>query len=186
MPLLSGLKKITMSIIIETNRLLLRELLPSDEEGMFLLDSNPNVHEFLGQNPVVSLDESVAYITNIRKQYIENGIGRYAVILKETNTFIGWCGIKFITEPENGHVNFYELGYRFIEEYWGKGYGYESAKAWLDYGFNTINIKTMYASANIKNEGSRRILEKLGMQPQNEFLWNGIPCIWYELNNKLL
>lgn len=173
-----------MCIVIETERLLLRELLPSDEEGMFLLDSNPNVHEFLGQNPVVSLDESREYIATIRKQYIKNGIGRYAVILKETAVFIGWCGIKFITEPENGHVNFHELGYRFIEDYWGKGYGYESAKAWLDYGFNTMNIKTMYASANIQNSGSRNILEKIGMHPKNEFEWNSIPCLWYEIDKK--
>ena len=173
-----------MSIIIETDRLLLRALLPSDKEGMFLLDSNPNVHEFLGQRPVVSIEESQEYIASIQQQYIENGIGRYAVILKDTNQFIGWCGIKFITEPENGHVNFHELGYRFIEDYWGKGYGYESAKAWLDYGFNSMNIKTIYASAHIENKGSRHILEKLGMRAVNEFDWNGISCIWYELENK--
>ena len=173
-----------MSIIIETDSLLLRALLPSDKEGMFLLDSNPNVHEFLGQRPVVSIEESQEYIASIQQQYIENGIGRYAVILKDTNQFIGWCGIKFIAERQNNHVNFYELGYRFIEDYWRKGYGYESAKAWLDYGFNNLNIKTMYASAHIDNKGSRHILEKLGMQTKNEFNWNGIPCIWYELKNK--
>ena len=175
-----------MNIIIETERLLLREILPSDDKGMFRLDSNPNVHKFLGNNPVNSIEESRKYITNIRNQYLENGIGRYAVILKETNDFIGWCGIKYITEPENGYINLYELGYRFIEEYWGKGYGYESAKAWLEYGFKTMKIQTMYASANTKNSGSRKILEKTGMLQKNEFIWNGIPSIWYELENKVL
>jgi [ribosomal protein S5]-alanine N-acetyltransferase len=175
-----------MNIIIETERLLLREILPSDDKGMFRLDSNPNVHKFLGNNPVKSIEESRKLITNIRNQYLENGIGRYAVILKETNDFIGWCGIKYITEPENGYINFYELGYRFIEEYWGKGYGYESAKAWLEYGFKTMKIQTMYASANTKNSGSRKILEKIGMLQKNEFIWNGIPSIWYELENKVL
>ncbi len=173
-----------MSIIIETERLLLREILDTDLEGMFTLDNNPNVHHYLGKNPILTIDKSQDYINNIRKQYLENGIGRYAVILKETNQFIGWCGIKYITEPENGHVNFYEIGYRFIEAFWGKGFGYESAKAWLDYGFNTMNIKTIYASAHVDNKGSRHILEKLGMQTKNEFEWNKIPCIWFELENK--
>jgi RimJ/RimL family protein N-acetyltransferase len=172
-----------MSIIIETERLLLREILDTDLEGMFALDNNPNVHHYLGKNPILTIDKSQDYINNIRKQYLENGIGRYAVILKETNQFIGWCGIKYITERENGHVNFYEIGYRFIEAFWGKGYGFESAKAWLDYGFNSMKIKTIYASAHIDNKGSRHILEKLGMQTKNEFEWNKIPCIWYELNN---
>lgn len=173
-----------MNITIETERLILRELLPIDDEGMYRLDSNPNVHKFLGNQPIVSIEESRQYIDYIRNQYLENGIGRYAVILKETNEFIGWSGIKYITEHENGHVNFYEIGYRFIEEYWKKGYGYESAKAWLDYGFNTMKIQTMYASANIENSGSRKILEKIGMQQKNEYNWNGIPCVWYELENK--
>lgn len=173
-----------MNIIIETERLILRELLPSDDGGMFHLDSNPNVHKFLGNNPVVSIEESRKYIANIRNQYLENGIGRYAVILKETNEFIGWCGIKYITEPENGYVNFYEIGYRFIEEYWGKGYGYEAAKAWLDYGFETMKIQKIFASANIENNSSRKILEKIGMYQKNKYNWNGISCIWYELENK--
>jgi len=173
-----------MNIIIETERLLLRQLLPSDDEGMYRLDSNPNVHIFLGNQPVFSIEESRQYIHNIRNQYLENGIGRYAIIIKETNEFIGWSGIKYITEQENGHINFYEIGYRLIEEYWGKGYGYESAKAWLDYAFKTMKIQTIYASANIKNTSSRKILEKIGMEQKNEYNWKGIPCIWYQLENK--
>ncbi|RVT75260.1 N-acetyltransferase [Flavobacterium sufflavum] len=152
-----------MNTTIETERLILRELLPTDDEGMYRLDSNPNVHKFLGNQPIISIEESRQYIDYIRNQYVKNGIGRYAVILKETNEFIGWSGIKYITERENGHINFYEIGYRFIEEHWGKGYGYESAKAWLDYGFKTMKIQTIYASANIENLGSRKILEKIGM-----------------------
>ncbi|MFA9189291.1 GNAT family N-acetyltransferase [Flavobacterium magnesitis] len=174
-----------MNITIETERLILRELLPIDDEGMYRLDSNPNVHKFLGNQPIISIEESRQYIDYIRNQYLENGIGRYAVILKETNEFIGWSGIKYITEHENGHINFYEIGYRFIEEYWGKGYGYESAKAWLDYGFKTMKIQIIYAFANIENCGSHKILEKIGMQQKNEFNSNGIPCIWYELENKI-
>lgn len=175
-----------MSIILQTERLLLREILDTDLEGMFALDNNPNVHRYLGKNPILTIDKSQEYINNIRGQYVTHGIGRYAVILKETNQFIGWCGIKYITEPENGHVNFHEIGYRFIEDYWGKGYGYESAKAWLDYGFNTMNIKTIYASAHIDNKGSRHILENLGMQAKNEFECNTLPCIWFELENKTI
>jgi hypothetical protein len=64
-------------------------------------------------------------------QYIQNAIGRYAVILKETNEFIGWAGLKFITEPENDHLNFYEMGIDY-EKSFGKGYGYEAA--WLHHG----------------------------------------------------
>ena len=171
-----------MNTIIETERLILRELLPSDAKSMFLLDSNPNVHKHLGNNPVKSIEECRNYIENIRNQYIQNGTGRFAVVLKETNEVIGWAGIKYITEPENNHVNFYDLGYRLQENHWGKGYGFEVAKAWLDFGFNKMNITKMYASTHIENMGSRRILEKIGMKLVSEFDWDGIPCVWFELD----
>ncbi|HEY4617995.1 MAG TPA: GNAT family N-acetyltransferase, partial [Flavobacterium sp.] len=166
---------------IETERLILRKLTPSDAEAMFALDSNPNVHQYLGNKPVASLEESVQQIENIQIQYIQNGIGRFAVILKETNEFIGWAGLKFITEPINGYLNFYDIGYRFIEDHWGKGYGYEAAKAWLDYGFNQLNIQKICASADIENKGSIKILKKIGLQEISEFDDQGIPSVWLEL-----
>lgn len=172
-----------MNILLETDRLILRPLELSDAEGMFLLDSNPNVHLYLGNRPVKSIEESIGYIENIQNQYRKNGIGRFAVILKESDEFIGWCGIKFITEEENNHTNFYEIGYRFREEFWGKGFAYESAKAWYDYAFNELKVGILYASVHIDNLGSRRVLEKIGLQLKNEFMWNNeIPCVWYASN----
>jgi ribosomal-protein-alanine N-acetyltransferase len=168
---------------IETERLILRELIPSDYEAIFLLDSNPNVHQYLGNNPVVSINESKKYIENIRNQYIQHGIGRYAVLIKETNEFIGWAGIKYNTERENGQVNFYDIGYRLIESSWGKGYGCEAAKAWLDYGFNEMNIPKIIGTVSKDNIASRKILEKIGLQIRSEYYWNEIPCFWLELEN---
>jgi RimJ/RimL family protein N-acetyltransferase len=166
---------------IETERLILRKLIPSDDEAMFLLDSNPNVHRYLGNKPVTSIEESREYINNILIQYIQNGVGRFAVILKETNEFIGWAGLKFITEPVNERLNFYDIGYRFIEDYWGNGYGQEAAKAWLAYGFKQLKIQKICAYADVENKESRKILEKIGLQPISEFDDEGTACIWLEL-----
>lgn len=168
---------------IETERLLLRPLELRDADGMFLLDSNPKVHLYLGNNPVKTIAESIGYIKNIQEQYKTNGIGRFAVIDKESGEFLGWSGIKFITEEENNHINFYEIGYRFREEFWEKGYAYEAAKAWYDYAFNQLKVDILYASAHIDNIGSRKILEKIGLNLKNEFIWNEkIPCVWYASN----
>jgi ribosomal-protein-alanine N-acetyltransferase len=166
---------------IETERLILRKLIPSDYEAIFILDSNLNVHKYLGGNPIVSIEESRQYIENIRVQYIQNGVGRFAVILKETDEFIGWAGLKFNKEPVNESLNFYDIGYRFIENYWGKGYGSEAAKAWLAYGFNQLNIQKICAYADIENKQSIKILKKIGLQPVSEFDDDGIPSIWLEL-----
>ncbi|MFV5691287.1 GNAT family N-acetyltransferase [Flavobacterium sp. LT1R49] len=168
---------------IETERLILRELLPTDDIGMFELDSNPEVHKYLGNKPVTHIDESRAYIENIRLQYLDNGIGRWAVILKETNEFIGWSGLKLNKDLVNNHENFYEIGYRFIQKHWGKGFGTESSIAFMEYGFNEMKIDTIYAYADSGNSGSKNILEKIGMQYVNSFVYDGEDEVWYEMKN---
>lgn len=168
---------------IETDRLLLRELLFSDVDGLFELESNPNVHLFVGNKPVTHIDECRAYIEFIHQQYKDFGTGRWAVILKETNEFIGWSGIKFITNEINNHKDFYEIGYRFIEKHWGKGYATEAGKAFIDYAFNEMKVDALYAYADAGNENSRKILEKLGLRYVNSFEYEGELEVWYELKN---
>ena len=173
-----------MKAPIETARLILRELLPSDEAGMFELDSNPNVHTYLGNNPVTDISRTREIIASVRQQYCDNGIGRWAVILKETNEFIGWCGLK-LERNINGHGQFYDLGYRFIERFWGKGYGYESAKAFVDYGFNEMKLDTICAMCVKGNKGSQRIMEKCGLHFVNDFIeHDGLECSWYEIKKQ--
>ena len=172
-----------MKTSIETKRLLLRELLPSDDVGMFELDSNPEVLKYLGNKPLTDITQSQEIIANIRKQYIENGTGRWAVILKETGEFIGWSGLK-VEKNLNGHERFYDLGYRFIPKHWGKGYGYESAQAFVDFGFNELQYDKICATFEHGNDGSKRIIEKCGLHYVNDFIdHDGIPCSWYEIEN---
>ena len=74
-----------MKIFAETDRLILREILPTDIDGMYELDSDPEVHRYLGNQPVTNKDQVVEVINFIRQQYIDNGIGRWAIIDKKTN-----------------------------------------------------------------------------------------------------
>lgn len=153
-----------MNLILETERLLLRPLELSDAEAMFEMDKNPEVHKYLWQNPSKKIEESIEVIEYVNKQYVENNIGRFATILKETDEFIGWTGIKYIDDhEENGNTNFYDYGYRLAEPFWNKGYATEASRAWLDYGFNQMNIKVMNAYTHAENGASNHILQKIGM-----------------------
>jgi [ribosomal protein S5]-alanine N-acetyltransferase len=167
--------------MIETERLVLREFLPSDDEGLFELDSNPLVHQYLGNNPIQRIEEAREVIKNIRQQYVENGIGRWAAIEKETGNFIGWSGLKFIREYENNRIHFYDVGYRLIPKYWGKGYATESAKAALVYGFTQLNLDEIIGTVNIENTRSRRALEKCGLKYVEQFMWKDIKCDWLKI-----
>ncbi|WP_343663980.1 GNAT family N-acetyltransferase [Chryseobacterium mucoviscidosis] len=169
---------------LETQRLILRKFEETDAERLFLLDSDPEVMKYIGIPPLSDITESENVIKMIQQQYLDNGVGRLAVIEKETGLLIGWSGLKLITQEINGYNNIYDLGYRFIPEYWGKGYALESAKASLDFGFNDLKAETIYAHAHSENEGSNHILRKLGFEKTGEFTEPDGICFWYELQHK--
>lgn len=169
---------------LETNRLIMRPFEERDAEDLFLLDSNPDVMKYVGGVVSTKIEQSQQMIEFIQKQYKENGVGRLAVIEKSTNTLIGWSGLKYLTSEINGMKNVYELGYRFLPEYWGKGYATETARAALNYAFNEIKTDVVYAMAVTENTGSNRVLQKLGFEELGTFLDDSDLCYWYRLKKE--
>lgn len=170
-----------MRFFVETERLIMRDLQPSDDIGMFQLDSDPDVHLYLGNKPVVNIEQSRDVIEIIRKQYETNGIGRWAVIEKRSGNFIGWSGLKLITEPINGHNNYLDLGYRFIKQYWGNGYAKETAIAAAAYAWNALHAKKLCGIAHSNNIASQKVLQSAGLRYIEDFEWNSDPHKWFEV-----
>lgn len=170
-----------MKIFAETQRLLLREIVPSDADGLFALDSDTEVHRYLGNRPVKTIEEVEGLISHIRKQYEDNGIGRWAIVDKFTGEFMGWTGLKWVTEMVNSHRNYYDLGYRLIRKFWGRGFAMESAVASLDYGFEKLDIKEIFAAAHVENIASNRIIRNLGFEFLDSFYYDGSIHYWYSL-----
>jgi [ribosomal protein S5]-alanine N-acetyltransferase len=174
-----------MRYYIETERLIMRDLLPTDDEGMFALDSDPDVHKYIGRNPVTEIEQSRQVIGIIRAQYEANGIGRWAVIEKSSGCFIGWSGLKLITEPINGRNNYLDLGYRFIRDYWGRGYAKEAAVASATYAWNVLQAQELCGIAHVHNVASRRVLESAGLQFVEKFEFDGEPHEWFEVKRHI-
>jgi [ribosomal protein S5]-alanine N-acetyltransferase len=165
--------------ILETPRLRLREMVEADVHDVYLLNSSPNVMRYLGaERPVSSLDEALTLLRErIFPQYQSSSVGRWAVILKDNGLFIGWCGLKY--DPA---ANEYDLGYRFIQNYWGKGYATEAARGVLEYCRQDLTGKRIVGKALIENVASIRVLEKIGMQfERNEEDSDGTVAV-YSLN----
>lgn len=170
-----------MEIFAETERLILREILPADRNGLFTIDSDPDVNIYLGKKPIQNIEQIDDIIKSIRKQYVDNGIGRWAMIEKSTNNFIGWSGLKLVRELTNKHINYYDLGYRLNKSYWGKGFATEAAKASLQYGFNKMNLHEIYAIADSQNTASRNVIEKVGLKYIETFKYSDIDHDWFEI-----
>lgn len=173
-------------IYIETERLILREFVEEDAKDLFQLDSDPLVHKYLGNKPVKHIVDSENYIQTCKAQYIRNGICRLAVIIKETDTFIGWSGLRFYeNETFNNHTHFYDVGYRLMPNYWGKGYATESGIASVNYGFETLKLKTIYGITKWDNVASHHALLKIGLKHLENFYYEKeqLKLRWYSINN---
>jgi [ribosomal protein S5]-alanine N-acetyltransferase len=146
-------------IILQTPRLTLCRFTQADTNLILQLNSNPEVLKYLHE-PLLETEEQALLILNtiILPQY-KKKLGRWAMHLKTTNEFIGWCGLKYLAEADE-----IDLGYRLMQNFWGNGYAYEAAKHTLDYGFNQLRLKTIVGRAHVENIASLKILEKIGMQ----------------------
>lgn len=147
-----------MEKILETERLYFREFKIEDAQLLIDLNSNPNVVRYTGDGAVKNLEESERILTDIIFPQYLNKIGRWAVHLKSTDEFIGWCGLKYIAD-----ANEIDLGYRFFEKHWSKGFATEAARAIMDHGTNTLKLKNIIALAAKENTASLNVLKKLGM-----------------------
>jgi ribosomal-protein-alanine N-acetyltransferase len=172
-----------MTIFVETERFLLREFVEADAQGLYELDSDPEVHKYLGNKPISSIEACFDIIQHIRKQYRENGIGRWAIVDKATNAFVGWTGLKYETSIRSD-APYHDLGYRIIRKYWNQGIATETAVASLRYGFHQLNLPEIFAAAHLDNLASNKILAKIGFSLLDAFDLDGAVHNWYGLKKE--
>ena len=148
-----------MKSVIETERLLLREISLNDAENMFELHSNAEVQKYTGEPLVHSIEEMQKAIQARVHNYEKYGYGRWATFLKEGMQFVGWAGLAYL--PEFDEI---DLGYRFLPRYWGMGIATEVSQSILHYGFNELGLERIIAIAMKENKASIRVMEKVGME----------------------
>ena len=146
-----------MNYVLDTKRLFLRELTGDDAVSAYHLNLDPEVVRYTGDVPFVSIEEAAEFLKNYTS-YRDYGFGRWGVFLKETEGFMGWCGLKYSPELKE-----YDLGFRLMKKYWNKGYATEAGLACLKYGFNQFNIPEILGRVRPENIASVRALEKCGM-----------------------
>ena len=166
-----------MKQILETNRLILRELNPDDAKNFYDLNSNPNIIKYTGNSAFKNVEEASGFLENYQ-DYKLNGYGRWAVIEKATDKFIGWCGLKF-GEMKNET----DIGFRFFEEEWNKGYATESGVACMQYGFENLKLKRIVGRAMKENIGSIKVLEKIGLKYEKDIEFDGNAAVIYKIEN---
>lgn len=165
-----------MTIILQTERLIVRTWSPDDAEIGFLIWRDPEVMRYVGTGqPNASIEETQAWIGRMSAHHESHGFGFWAVVEKKTGRLIGSCGMGY--QRDGGPP--LEFGYTLARTHWGKGYATEAAAACRRYAFETLRLPELLASVDSRNVASQRVLEKIGFIFQREeLLADGID-FWY-------
>jgi len=167
---------------IETTRFLMRHFETKDAEGLFEMESIPEVHTYLGKKPLTQMDQMHDAIKKVQTQYKKNGIGRMIIIDKKTNEIIGWSGLKL--EENLRPFKYFDIGCRLKPQHWGKGIATETTLASLKLGFEQLNINEICGAADIEHIASNKVLQKIGLQFKEQFTFEDTPCNFYNLNKE--
>ncbi|MCO4291658.1 GNAT family N-acetyltransferase [Solitalea sp. MAHUQ-68] len=168
----------TAPMLFETNRLVLREFTPDDAKGLFDLNLAPEVQKFTGDLPFNSVDEARSFI-NAYTHYQDYGFGRWAVLSKDNNEFIGWCGLKYIPE-----YNDIDLGYRILKKFWGQGMATEASKGCLKYGFQQLKMNKIVGRSHVENLASIKVMAKTGMWFEKAMDYDIGPTLQYTISKE--
>ena len=167
-------------ILFQSERLLFREWEKADAVWLKALNDDAEVIRFTGDIPFASARDADNFIENY-DQYKNHGFGRWAVIEKQTNTPMGWCGLKYNEEKQ------IDIGFRFFKKCWNKGFATEAVHATLFYGFDSLIILEIIGRTSAKNVASIKVLENAGLTFWKKGSAHGLEdVLYYKMRNPYL
>lgn len=145
---------------LETERLLLKPI-STDDAGLILeLYNSPKFIEFIGDRNIRTLEDSENYIVGKFLPQMERiGFGNYLIERKSDGMKIGAVGIF-----ERDGLDVHDIGFSFLPEFEGQGYGFESASKLLSTAFNEFGLKKISAITTKTNFSSQKLIERLGLK----------------------
>jgi len=147
---------------LEAPRLILRQWEADDILSFARMCADSEVMQWIGSGRTLSEEESASAVARFRWFWAQNGFGLFAVEIKESSAFAGFCGLSipgFLPEI----LPAVEIGWRLARESWRQGYATEAASASMHFGFSEARLDEIVSIHQIGNTASERIMEKLGM-----------------------
>jgi ribosomal-protein-alanine N-acetyltransferase len=171
-----------MTIILETNRLILRHLVMDDLGALFALYSDPEIRKYFPEG-VLTLAETREHL----EWYIDGPrdhpeLGLWATIHKETGMFIGRCGLLPWTIDSRLEI---EVAYLLDKNLWHQGLATEAAAGILAYAFDKLNLSIIICLMHPDNIASQRVAERIGMTlagKMNGIAGDDFPTLIYSIN----
>jgi RimJ/RimL family protein N-acetyltransferase len=165
---------------LETSRLTLRLMQPSDLDDLLEIFGDPKVMASFG-GATFSREQMQRWMQRNLEHQSLHGYGLFSVILKSEGVLIGDCGLEHMTIDGEKAV---ELGYDFRSVYWNQGYATEAATAVRDYAFEVLHLPCLVSLIRVGNAASKRVSEKIGMHYVAEIRRNGISYWKYTIDSR--
>lgn len=162
--------------VIVTDRLVFRELCMNDLNQFYMLENNPQVRKYIPNLRKTTINECKETLKkHIYKYSYGNGLNTWALESRETDSFIGITGYRYLDE-----INNVEIGIRLLPDSWGNGYATETGKALIRYGFSVLGLDKIIAMALPENEKSVKSLENIGLDFEKHGYFRGSKVIFYK------
>jgi ribosomal-protein-alanine N-acetyltransferase len=165
---------------IETRRLWLRPMSPDDLPALARLWSDADVMKYLPTGEPRSVEETRVELDYMVNHWRVRGFGVWAVTLKETNEFVGYCGLQYLHEEPGGVTaealqvgTDVEVVAGLAKPYWKQGIAPEATRAALRYGFETLHVPRVVAAIHPETDASRHILQSMGMKVDGTMRYYG-------------
>lgn len=146
-------------IIIETERLIIREMVQSDLDALCKIMCDEEVMRAAYES-AFSIEEVQGWLNRHLKRYEDYGFGLWAIVLRETNEMIGQCGLTMQGWRDKEIL---EIGYLFQKAYWHKGYATEAVIACKEYAFSVLNASSVYSIVRDTHIASQNVAVRNGM-----------------------
>ncbi|OQP44845.1 GNAT family N-acetyltransferase [Niastella yeongjuensis] len=146
--------------VLTTDRLVLRQLLASDIEEIFLLRSDPGINKYLDRQPSQMPADALRFITAINEGIAKNENLYWAITKADSQKLIGTICLFDFSDAHNSC----EIGYELSTDFQRQGIMQEAAAGVIEFAFQTLGITTISAFSHRDNQSSMHLLQKLNFE----------------------
>jgi ribosomal-protein-alanine N-acetyltransferase len=168
-----------LNVVLETSRLVLRELVANDLAALARIYADPEVRRFFPEGTLdrEETQEELDWIVDV--YYRRYGYGLWATVLKDTGQLIGRCGLlpwaivpatsaslgldHAPEDPSDGTPVEVELAYLLAREHWGRGLATEAARAIVAFGFERLGLDRIICLIDPDNIASLKVASNVGI-----------------------
>jgi ribosomal-protein-alanine N-acetyltransferase len=148
--------------LLETDRLILREVTEDDAPTLYEYYRDPELTKFIGFQTHNNIEQTRDFIVWMASIYQQKDSIRWGVQSRELNQLIGTAGLHFWKRE----IRCAEVGYHFGRPFWGMGFATEVLRGLIDFGFQSMNLNRIEGRHNAGNDASGRVMEKVGFQKE--------------------